>query len=451
MGVDPFGLCGRVIDGQFRVDRVVGEGGFSVVYQGMHMGLREPVAIKCMKLQPSLDSQTMESFAQRFRDESRLSYRLSQGNLDIVRCLAAGATASPVTGAIVPYMVLEWLDGRSLGAELRQRRAEGRAGRTLDEVVSLFDPAAKAIAYAHQQGVVHRDVKPGNLFLARLHDGTVRLKVLDFGLAKIVDEQLGIVPSVQTMAHIAFFSPSYGAPEQFDPQVGRVGPHTDVYSLALVILECMRDRRVREGDGIAQCAVKALDPKAQPTCHALGIKVRPRVEVVLARAVQLDPKARQKDAETFWTELKDAAASRSSGERPVPPIAAARASREPAPQPPAADPLMQTVVMQDSGRAPPRPAPAQAAPPAGRWASPRGPAVSPQASTQLGAPMPGPHAPFPGPRPSASPPAAPRPMPRWPFVLVALAIVLALLAGGAWAGYRYFWLPRGGLKSMPKG
>src|SRR5215472_5756046 len=218
---DPFGLTGQVIESQYCVEQPIGEGGFSVVYKGHHLGLNEPVAIKCLKLQaqPYLDSPTIESFLNRFRDESRIMYRLSQGNLDIVRAISSGSAVSPLLNTLVPYMVLEWLDGHSLGYDFRERRAQGKTGRTLEEVIDLFDPAATAIAYAHSQGVVHRDIKPGNLFLTHTRDGR-RLKVLDFGLAKILDEGIGFAPTAQTIGAVTICSPSYGAPEQFDSAAG---------------------------------------------------------------------------------------------------------------------------------------------------------------------------------------------------------------------------------------
>ena len=103
---DPFGLVGQVLDGQFRVDKLVGEGGFSAVYRGHHQGLNEPIAIKCLKLPAALGTTLVDTFVQRFRDESRILYRLSQGNLNVVRSIAAGTTQAPATGALVPYMVL---------------------------------------------------------------------------------------------------------------------------------------------------------------------------------------------------------------------------------------------------------------------------------------------------------------------------------------------------------
>jgi serine/threonine-protein kinase len=306
MALDPFGLCGQVIEAQFRIDRAVGEGGFSVVYRAHHLGLDEPVAIKCLKLQAHLESDMIQEFAARFRDESRIMYKLSQGNLDIVRSMTSGTTVAPLTGALIPYMVLEWLEGKSLGADLRERRVQNLKGRTLAEVIELFEPAANAVAFAHEQGVVHRDLKPGNLYLSKTATG-IRLKVLDFGLAKIVDPTGGIIPSFQTTGNNTICSPSYGAPEQFDPSVGKIGPWTDVYALGLLVLELLRDKKVRKGEGLAKCALEALSPE-QPTATSLGLKLRPQLELALARAVAFDPGTRQRSAREFWADITRGAA-----------------------------------------------------------------------------------------------------------------------------------------------
>ena len=303
---DPFGLIGQILDGQFRVDKFVGEGGFSVVYRGHHVGLQEPIAIKCLKLPIALGSALVESFVKRFRDESRLHYRLSQGNLFIVRTLAAGTTMAPATGALVPYMVLEWLEGRSLAADLEVRRAYGDTGRSLEEAVKLLDSAVDGLAYAHAQGVVHRDVNPGNLFMTATSQGS-RLKVLDFGVAKVIsDHTLSLGPRAQTIGQIRIFSPQYAAPEQFDDKLGPIGTWTDVYSLALIVLEVLRDVPAIEGEHLGDFASRALDPLRRPTPRTLGVAVPDETEAIFAGAVTLDPKARPSDVGEFWGSLKAA-------------------------------------------------------------------------------------------------------------------------------------------------
>jgi eukaryotic-like serine/threonine-protein kinase len=314
---DPFGLAGQVLDGQFRVDGFVGEGGFSVVYRGTHVGLTEPIAIKCLKLPPALGSALVESFIKRFRDESRLHYRLSQGHLHIARSIASGTTVAPATSALVPYTVLEWLEGRSLADELEERRRRGMHGRPLPEAVKLLDSAIDALAYAHAQGVVHRDLNPGNLFLTKTPSG-IKLKVLDFGVAKILaDSALAMGPGARTLGNVRIFTPTYGAPEQFDDRVGAIGPWTDVYAVALVVLEVLTDRTVMEGEHIGDLAAKALDPNHRPTPRSLGVPVGDEVEAAMARAVALAPEQRPTDAGELWGMLKHALAADETVGRPA--------------------------------------------------------------------------------------------------------------------------------------
>lgn len=307
--VDPFGIVGQVLDAQFRVDRFVGEGGFSAVYRGHHLGLDEPIAIKCLKLPPALSPSLVDQFAKRFRDESRILYRLSKGNLDIVRSIAAGTWRSP-TGLVVPYMVLEWMEGRSLANDFAMRRSAGKRGRSLEEVVSLFESAAGGIGHAHAHGVVHRDLNPGNLFLASSPQGT-RMKVLDFGVAKILDESTLDIARRQTVGQIRIFAPAYGAPEQFDAAIGKVGAASDVYSLALILLEALRDRCVNEGQSLGEFALKALDPSRRPTPRTFGIDVPDEVEQIFVRATELDPSSRWQSADELWRALTLAVSSTS--------------------------------------------------------------------------------------------------------------------------------------------
>ena len=211
---------------------------------------------------------------------------------------------SSSTSALVPYMVLEWLEGRSLAQDFDVRRSRGMTGRTLPEVVKVFDAAAQGLAFAHSQGVVHRDMNPGNLFLADTRQGPT-MKVLDFGVAKVVsDHALELGPRAPTLGQIRIFAPAYGAPEQFDDGMGPVGPATDVYSFALILLEALRDYAVRQGEHLGEFAMVALDENAAPTPRALGIPVGDAVEDVFQRAVSMRPQGRPGDMGEFWGGLK---------------------------------------------------------------------------------------------------------------------------------------------------
>jgi serine/threonine protein kinase len=307
MPADPFGLIGHAIDGQFHVLEVAGEGGFSVVYRGQHLTLREPIAIKCLKFQSkSKNPQVIAQFTQRFFDESRIMYRLSQGNLNIVRAITTGATMSPKTGETVPYMVLEWLEGKSMSAELKERRQKKLPPPPLARVIAEFEPAAMALAYAHTQGVVHRDIKPGNLFLQTTRDGG-RMKVLDFGMAKVLSpEAMGGLESAETIGGLMVMSPQYVTPEQLEKVHGPIGTWTDVYSFALIIVEALTNRRARDADSMTDLMIQITrDPP--PTPMRRGAIVSSAVEMVFERALKRDTKSRYPDAGAFWADLKRAA------------------------------------------------------------------------------------------------------------------------------------------------
>ena len=393
--VDALGLVGTTVD-QVRFDACVDSGGFGLVYKGKHLGLDEVVAIKTLRLASiSIPTEDVrESLAARFRDETKLLYRLSQGHLDIVRCIGSGTITSPVTGELTPYMVLEWLDGKTLSADLRERREAGLPSRTIEEVIEVLDPAAGALAYAHAQGVVHRDVKPGNLFLAKTRDGGTRVKVLDFGLAKIVGGDIGVRPSVQTQAGVHFCSPSYGAPEQFTHKLGPISPATDVYSFVMVILEMMRGEKVRPAGTLAEGLVKTLDPTTgSPKPSSIGVKVAPAIDELLHRALAQNPLERPRDMGVFWAALREVVAA-SRGQPPVGAMTVADAGFASAMEQVRAEqrrmsPFAGTMVMAGGPQAPPVAAPRPAAgmpPPAAQVAKTRSvnpPPMSPLAASVL--------------------------------------------------------------------
>jgi serine/threonine protein kinase len=299
---DPLGLSGKVLHEQFHVDELADESPRAFLYKGTDVSSRLPVAIKFLKVPSGVDP---EAFVKRFRHESRLHYALAKVSPHVVRIHAGGSTIPPTTAILTPFSVLEWLHGRTLAADFAERRAHWGKGRSIEEAIKLLDPAVDALAIAHFHNVVHREVTPANLFLAEEGDVTT-VKVLDFGLAKVLGETTLDVERARTIDTGPLASPIYAAPEQFSRDAGAVGPAADLYSLMMIFLEALRDQQVMD-DSSAPLAVRVLDPKKRPTPRALGINVGDNLELAVAEAVAVHADQRPKEIGEYWAHLKRAA------------------------------------------------------------------------------------------------------------------------------------------------
>jgi serine/threonine protein kinase len=316
---DPFGLVGVTLAGKYGVERVVAETELSVIYRARHRVWQRPVAIKVFK-SPMLAEAARDRLLESFVREGALMMDLSERCAAICQARDVGSTVT-ASGDWVPYTVLEWLEGETLEAAI----GRGARPRPVKEVLELLDPIATALAVAHERGVVHLDVKPGNVFL--LTDAgreDARCKLLDFGIAKVVD-LAGARTSLDGFGQRSF-TPAYGAPEQFSPAYGSTGPWTDVFALALVFVELITGREPLAGDTIAQLAAESCDATRRPTPGALGVAVHGDVERVIARALSVKPADRYPNAGDFWFALCHAARKRE-----------ARATAVPAENAPAAD------------------------------------------------------------------------------------------------------------------
>ncbi len=319
METDPFGWVGHTVADKFRVDALVAEGGFGVVYQAMHLGFNAKVALKCLKLPARLQGADRDRFLEAFLAEGRLLHQLSRSTAGIVQALDVGAAVSP-SGTWTPYLALEWLDGTPLDVDLAERARRHVPGRSFGEAITLLDSAARALALAHEQGVAHRDLKPGNLFVAAVGGKRV-CKVVDFGIAKVVADVSNFTRALQeTGASIQAFTPLYGAPEQFDRKYGATGPWTDVFAFALVLVEVMSGQPALDGADTTQLFVSSMRPDRRPTPRACGVAVTDATEQLFARALAVQPKDRFPSLGPFWQALVAEAARE--------PVAAALAPTE---------------------------------------------------------------------------------------------------------------------------
>jgi serine/threonine protein kinase len=304
---DPFGWVGHTADGKYQVEACVGEGGFGVVYRAKHLGFGEMVAFKCLRVPPELgEGEERERFFESFLHEGKLQHRLSRMTAGIVQALDVGEATAP-SGIWTPYLVLEWLEGRTLEMDMDERHRLGMRGRPLHEALALLDPVARALELAHEQGVAHRDVKPANLFLSEI-GGRQTIKVLDFGIAKVITETASVTRAFEkTGRTLQAFTAHYGAPEQFARRFGATGPWTDVFALALVLVELVSGERALEGEDAAELFVSAADDKHRPTLRARGVQVSDDLEDVMKVALMVDPRERFRTMGEFWDALCDAA------------------------------------------------------------------------------------------------------------------------------------------------
>jgi len=304
---DEYGLVGTLIADKYLIEDQVGSGGFGVVYRARHQIWEQPVAVKCFTALSNAPVAMRESLLEGFVQEGRLLSALSSRTAGIVQARDIGTLTTP-TGSWLPYMVLEWLSGGSLNDYLRDPSG-GPNGKVRDaqEAFRILDGAARALALAHAHGVAHRDIKPDNFFVCdgQLAPGVV-VKVLDFGIAKVMQSQAGTAMA-STGTQITSFTPNYGAPEQYDRVHGATGPWTDVFGLALVVLEVMSGGRpALSGTEFLQLAFASQNTENRPTPQVLGLTVSDEVEAVFARALAVKVVDRYPNVGVFWAAFAEA-------------------------------------------------------------------------------------------------------------------------------------------------
>jgi serine/threonine protein kinase len=256
----------------------LGSGGMSTVRLAFDRRLERHVAVKLLAEHLADDRQ----FVSRFRREALSAARLVHPN--IVQVFDFGFDDD--SGRY--FIVMEAVRGRS-GAQLLHDR--GYLG--VDEAIKIVGQAARGLDHAHRNGVIHRDVKPGNILLG--DDGSV--KIADFGIAKAMAEESGI-----TQVGSVVGTASYLAPEQ--AMGGDVGPASDIYALGVVTYQMLAARLPYEAESLTALALKQ-QREAPPLLDQLNADVPAEVALVVDRALSLDPGARYASAEAYAKALDD--------------------------------------------------------------------------------------------------------------------------------------------------
>jgi len=271
----PPNLEGTVVAGRFRVERLIGRGGMGSVWAGRHLTLGQMVAIKF--IHPKLA--TSREVLRRFDNEAKAAARIQ--SLHAVRVYDNG-----VTDHGDPYIVMEYLDGESL-----EHYVNRRGPLPLPEVTRIVTQAARALEAAHAAGVVHRDLKPDNIFLARDPDSAQGnlVKIVDFGIAKMLHDTAAVGASA-TQAGTIIGTPHFMSPEALTG-TKTVGPSSDIWSLGACAFAAACARVPFEGDAIGDVALKVCAaPLPLPSSVTPGLSRA--FDAWFARACARDPSER---------------------------------------------------------------------------------------------------------------------------------------------------------------
>ncbi|MGW5314285.1 protein kinase domain-containing protein [Nocardia thailandica] len=282
---------GAMIADRYRLQRLIATGGMGQVWEATDTRLDRRVAVKVLKTEFSADP----TFRQRFRTEARTTAQLNHPG--IAGIYDYGETTDP-QGGETAYLVMELVQGEPLNAVLN------RMGRlSVAQGLDMLEQTGRALEVAHAAGVVHRDVKPGNILVTP----TGQVKITDFGIAKAVDA------SPVTKTGMVMGTAQYIAPEQ---AVGEDATSaSDVYSLGVVGYEALAGQRPFTGDGAITVAMKHVRDTPPPMPADLPGNVRELIEITMAK----DPAQRYASGGEF----ADAVAAVRAGRRPPPPQGAA--------------------------------------------------------------------------------------------------------------------------------
>ncbi|MGY1782707.1 serine/threonine protein kinase [Geodermatophilus sp. SYSU D01036] len=303
----------RVVGGRYELLGLLATGGMGQVWRGRDALLDRPVAVKLLRSEYVED----ETVRTRFRTEARLAGRLLHRNIAALYDYGEVVTED---GEVCAHLVMELVDGEPLSALVTR---EGRL--PAERVLDLVGQTAAALAAAHAAGVVHRDVKPGNVLVGS--DGVVR--ITDFGIAW----SAGSAPLTRTGQVVG--TAHYLSPEQ--AAGGKAGPASDVYALGMVAYECLAGRRAFDGEHPVQIALRQLRDEPDPLPRDVPEPVRELVARMLAK----DPAGRLADGAAVCRAVETVRAG-----RPLPPA-----------PPPVTAPLPPAVSAFSPAVAPPAPAP----------------------------------------------------------------------------------------------
>jgi serine/threonine protein kinase len=274
-----------VIGGRYRLIESVGRGGMGTVYKAVHEALSKTVAVKLLRSDRSMDEVTLR----RFECEAKAASNLSHPNLASV--FDYGRTESGT-----PYLVMDFLDGISL-AELIKR--DGQVN--ILEALEIFEQIAAALAYAHQKGVIHRDLKPNNIVLMKDANQRYIAKLVDFGIAKVMPVgEVDVQPL--TGAGEIFGSPLYMSPEQCTDN--ELDNRSDIYSFGCLMYESLTGQPPFRGENPVQTMyLHVHTPAKQFRTMFSDTRLAGSLETIVLKALQKKPANRYQSMSDLGRDL----------------------------------------------------------------------------------------------------------------------------------------------------
>jgi serine/threonine-protein kinase len=273
-------MTGQVLADRYEILGVLGSGAMGTVYKAKHLLMKRTVAIKMLNQNTVSNAYALK----RFQKEAQAASQLNHPN--ILAVYDFGLTADGL-----PYLAMDFLEGTNLEAVL-----EAEGSLKPERAVPIFIQAAAALAHAHQKGVIHRDLKPSNLMLVDLDGNKDFVKVVDFGIAKIMTQDEETTKNL-TQTGDVFGSPLYMSPEQCRGQ--ELDFRTDIYSLGCVMYKTLSGKAPLIGQDLMQCMYKQVNEAPAPfgdVCPELGIAEQ--LEAIVFKAMA-------KDVEGRWQSMND--------------------------------------------------------------------------------------------------------------------------------------------------
>ncbi len=272
-------LTGEIIDGRYKLNRIVASGGMATIYAATDLRLDRTIAVKIMHPHLAQD----EKFVERFIREAKAAASLSHPN--IVAVLDQGWNQG---GTPCVFIVMELVEGSTLRDYLFE---QGPA--SVEQTLQMLMPVASALAAAHKIGIVHRDIKPENILVSK--EG--RIKIADFGLAR--GALLGTTLTAESSVILG--SVSYLSPEQV--QRGIADSRSDIYSLGIVLFELLTGTKPYQGEDPVQIAIRHVNDRV-PAPSSINPAVPKEIDELVLSATDVNPDKRPKDGAEFFDQLR---------------------------------------------------------------------------------------------------------------------------------------------------